>query len=78
MIAKKLKIKFIILQCMKAESLNALNEVMNTINDIDDFSFTFFKRQWFKKRLIFDESFNREQKIKLLHVKVKEFENFVV
>ena len=42
------------------------------------FQFCFFKRQWFEKRLIFDKSFSREQKIKLLHVKIKKFENFVI
>ena len=40
--------------------------------------FCFLKRQWFEKRLIFDESFSRKQKIKLLHVKVKKFKNLVV
>ena len=29
------------LQCMNEESLNALNETMNIINDIDDFNFAF-------------------------------------
>ena len=29
------------LQCMNEESLNALNETMNTVNDIDDFSSAF-------------------------------------
>ena len=29
------------LQCMNEESLNALNKVMNIVNDIDDFSFAF-------------------------------------
>ena len=29
------------LQCMNEESLNVLNEAINIVNDIDDFSFTF-------------------------------------
>ena len=41
------------------------------------FQFCFFKRQWFEKRLISDENLNQKQKNKLLHVKVKEFKNFV-
>ena len=41
MIAKKTKIKFIMLQCINEESLNALNEAMNIVNDIDNFNFTF-------------------------------------
>ena len=41
MIAKEVKIKLIMLQCINEENLNALNETMNTVNDIDDLSLIF-------------------------------------
>ena len=41
MIVKETKIKLIMLQYMNEESLNALNEAMNIVNDIDDFNFAF-------------------------------------
>ena len=41
MIIKKTKIKLFMLQCMNEESLNALNEAMNIVNDINDFSSAF-------------------------------------
>ena len=41
MIAKEIKIKFIMLQCMNEESLNILDETINIVNDIDNFSFIF-------------------------------------
>ena len=42
------------------------------------FRFRIFEHQWLEKRLISDESFNQKRKIKLLHVKIKKFKNFVI
>ena len=40
-IAKKTKIKLIMLQCMNEKNLNALNKIMKIVNDINDFNFVF-------------------------------------
>ena len=51
---------------------------MKCLNDIDDFNSEFSNISDSKKRLVFNENLNKKRKIKLLHVKIKKFENFVV